>query len=426
MTEGLILPVPEVLSAVYLVPTTLPSREARERTKVALATRVPGPVGTAARKMLEVGAVKVANQPSSVVPPLPAWLQRHLGVQSALVEAVNQAERFAIFSAAWPPGWPPVHESVARACAGALAADIDAPLVDTFVPKVITSRYALATLPDADSQLRLADWILVLQSPEGLGLWMTTKGLGRFGLPELQVRNVPPQLAAAWTSVLTGLASRLLDQWLDALRGRQESAFAEFAAEFEVSEADVADAYRVSPKDGGSAVVRLTFDPSSADSADSFLTVQPPDKYSASAGEYLTEICTALFGDSPQDVRYLPSGSSMDQAIRATRESLPQARERFLMGKLPAGARLMVKHKIAIADGSEYPWAFVSSWKHPGKVLAHSASDAVRDPHTRAGRPAVIDADSIIDWAIWVDGQGIIEGGLTNTVALAEGRADIP
>lgn len=425
MAKGLILPVPDVLSAVYLVPAALPSREARVRTTAALATRVTGPVGTAARRMLEVGAIKVASQPASVVPPLPTGLQRHLGVRAELAKAVDQAERFVMLSASWPPGWPPVHESVARACAGALAAEINAPLVDAFVPKVITSRYALATLPDADSQLRLADWVLVLQSPGELGLWMTTKGLGRFGLPELQVRNVPPQLGASWTSVLTGLASRLLDMWLDALRERRGSAFAEMAAVFEVSEADVASARQESPTGDGTAVVRLTLDPSSAEGADSFLTVQPPDDYPASAGEYLTEVCTALFGDRSQDVRYLASSDSMQLAVQSALKSLPQARERFLKEELPAGARLMVKHKIATAEGMEYPWAYVNSWKDPGTVLGHSASDTMRDRRVRAGRPAVIDADSIVDWAIWTDERGFIEGGLTNTVALAEGQADM-
>lgn len=86
----------------------------------------------------------------------------------------------------------------------------------------------------------------------------------------------------------------------------------------------------------------------------------------------------------------------------------------------------MIKHKIPRTGGSEYPWAYVNSWKDPGKVLGHSTGDAVRERHIRAGRPAVVDADSIVDWAIWVDGEGIIEGGLTNTVALADGRADMP
>lgn len=426
MAEGLILAVPEVLSALYLVPTTLSAQKAEERAKAALAARVMGPVGTAARKMLGVGAVKVASRPSSVMPPLPTWLQQHLGVAPEMIQAVTQAERFAVFGASWPPGWPPVHESVARASAAALAADIDTPLVDTFVPKVITSRQAISTLPDADSQLRLADWVLVLQSTENPGLWMTTKGLGRFGLPELQARNVPPQMGGPWTAVLSGLASRVLDLWLDALRERKEPAFAEIPAAIEVAESDVASAYGTAAKGRGHTTIRLVIDPSSAAPADSFLTVQPPDDYHASAGEYLVSVCTELFGKPGQGVRYLTLTAAMEQAMRRARETLPTIRARFLEGQLPLGARLMVKHKIRTTAGNEYPWAYVNSWKNPDKVLGNSASDAELDPGVRAGRPVVVDADTIIDWAIWIDGRGVIEGGQTNAVALEQGLAEMP
>jgi len=100
---------------------------------------------------------------------------------------------------------------------------------------------------------------------------MTTKGLGRFGLPELQVHNVPPQLGGPWTYALGGLATRLLDLWLDALRRRDGAAFAEVPAEVEVGEADVASAYDTAGRGGGHAAVRLTFDPAPGDHKDSFL-----------------------------------------------------------------------------------------------------------------------------------------------------------
>jgi hypothetical protein len=76
-----------------------------------------------------------------------------------------------------------MHESVARACAAALAAEMNVPIVDSFIPKVLAAEPAIAALPSADYKVRLADWVLVFQSAESLGLWMTTKGLGRFGQP---------------------------------------------------------------------------------------------------------------------------------------------------------------------------------------------------------------------------------------------------
>ena len=426
VTESLVLPVQEILSAVYLVPATLPDQVVKERVKSALSAHVPDPVGLVARKMLDVGAVRVAVQPSSALPPLPVALQKHLGVTRELLQAVTNASQFVVTSASWPPGWPPIHESVARACAAALAAEMNVPVVDSFIPKVLAAEPAIAALPGADYKVRLADWVLVFQSAGSAGLWMTTKGLGRFGLPELQVHGVPPQLGGPWTYVLGGLASRLLDLWLDALRQRDGAAFAEVPAEVEVSESDVASAYDTAAREGGHTAVRLTFDPAPGDQEDSFLTVQPPDDYRGSAGEYMSGVCAALFGGPDPDVRYLARTETMDQAMRAAKERLPAARQRFLAGDLPPHARLMVKYEITAAGGSEYPWAYVTSWKSPEKILGSSSGNALRDPGIRAGRPVVIDAATIIDWAVWLDGQGIIEGGWTNTVALSEGRAGQP
>ena len=419
-------PSPGDLVAVYLVPATLPDQAVKERVKSALSAHVPDPVGLVARKMLDVGAVMVVVQPSSGLPPVPVALQKHLGVPQELLQAVTSASEFVVTSASWPPGWPPIHESVARACAAALAAEMNVPIVDSFIPKVLAAEPAIAALPGADYKVRLADWILVFQSAGSAGLWMTTKGLGRFGLPELQVHNVPPQLGGPWTYVLGGLASRLLDLWLDALRERDGAAFAQVPAEVEVSEADVASAYDTAARGGGHAAVRLTFDPAPDDHNDSFLTVQPPDHYRGSAGEYMSDVCAALFGGPERDVRYLARTGAMDQAMRAANESLPAARERFLAGDLPPQARLMVKYEIPAAPGNEYPWAYVTSWKSPEKVLGSSAGDALRDQVIRAGRPVVIDAAVIVDWAVWIDGQGIIEGGWTNTVVLSEGQAEQP
>jgi hypothetical protein len=82
----------------------------------------------------------------------------------------------------------------------------------------------------------------------------------------------------------------------------------------------------------------------------------------------------------------------------------------------------MVKHRISAPGQVEYPWAYVTSWTDPDKVLGNSAADATLDPGIRAGRPIVVDAGAVIDWAIWIDGQGIVEGGRTNMIA-REGQA---
>jgi hypothetical protein len=418
VAENLILPVPELMSAVYLVPLALSAQAAKDRATAGLSARVPSPVGVAARMMLDAGAVTVHAMSSSSLPPVPGPLQEYLGVAGELIRTVAEASDFVVIRASCPPGWPPMHEWAGRACATVLASQAGVPLVDTGTPKVLAADAALQTLPGTeDARFRLADWMLVFQSAGIGGLRMTTKGLGRFGLPELQVRNVPPQLGQAWTRVLTGLASSLLGTWLNALRDRPEPAFAQLPAVLEVGEADIARAYDAPVTEGPAVPVRLTFDPSPQDSADSFLSVQPPDDYPASAGEFLAGVCAALFGQHELEIRYLAPTDEMARAMRAARNGLPAVRARFLAGDLPPRAQLMVKHEISVPGQAEYPWAYVTSWADPDRVLGNSAGDATLDPGIRAGRPIVVAAETIIDWAIWVDGKGIVEGGQTNVIA---------
>jgi len=307
------------MSALYLVPLSVSAQAAKDRATAGLSARIDSPVGVAARMMLDAGAVTVHAVSSSSLPPVPGPLQQYLGVAQELVRAVAEASEFVVVRASCPPGWPPMHEWAGRACAAALADQAGVPLVDTCTPKILAADAALRTLPGTeDAGFRLADWMLVFSSAGIGGLRMTTKGLGRFGLPELQVRNVPPQLGQAWTRVLTGLASSLLGIWLNALRDRAESAFAQLPAVLEVREADIARAHDAPVTEGPAVAVRLTFDPSPQDSADSFLSVQPPDDYPASAGEFLASVCAAMFGLREPEIRYQPSISTKNTSLNGS------------------------------------------------------------------------------------------------------------
>ena len=76
MAESLILPVPELMSAVYLVPLALSAQAARDRATVGLSALMASPVGIAARMMLDAGAVTVHAMSSSSLPPVPARCRR--------------------------------------------------------------------------------------------------------------------------------------------------------------------------------------------------------------------------------------------------------------------------------------------------------------------------------------------------------------
>jgi len=155
----------------------------------------------------------------------------------------------------------------------------------------------LPALLDGKVPARLADRVLVLESPCTHGLWCTTKGLAAFGLPELQTLDVPLPIGAAWARALTGIALRVIERWIEATRD-ERVAFVEFPAMIEFTARDVARAYGARDRGGPSATVQLRLDPAPDLTNDSFLTVGPPDEASGSVGEYLTRVCAELFGPS--------------------------------------------------------------------------------------------------------------------------------
>jgi hypothetical protein len=83
---------------------------------------------------------------------------------------------------------------------------------------------------------------------------------------------------------------------------------------------------------------------------------------------------------------------------------------------MPAGASLIVKHRLAADHRSEFVWSVVTGWADPDTVQAMAMNDAELDATVRIGRPLRIAAAAIVDWGFWRDGEGVIEGGWTNRV----------
>ena len=94
--------------------------------------------------------------------------------------------------------------ATARGIAGALPGGV---IVDPEFPRLLPLEQMNEDLP-SDGAIRVPDHILIPYSSDartGL-LWITTKGMARFGLPEIEVRGAPPNLAASMMPVMNGLA----------------------------------------------------------------------------------------------------------------------------------------------------------------------------------------------------------------------------
>jgi hypothetical protein len=54
----------------------------------------------------------------------------------------------------------------------------------------------------------MCDWVSIAVTETRQGVILETAGMSRYGLPEIEVTNVPPGLARQWCAVLTGVAFR--------------------------------------------------------------------------------------------------------------------------------------------------------------------------------------------------------------------------
>lgn len=263
-----------------------------ELARAEVASRVDAPLRDLALGMLDSPLLTLDLRAAAEFPPLPTDLMETYGATPEELRAISEATHLVAVRTAYQPGWPPAHEWAARAVAGALGAALDAPVVDVFTPQVLAQERLRRSLPDEHGYIRLIDWMLLPHTEGPDGCWFTTRGLARFGLPELQTDNVPAPLVEPWGRVLNGLARRLLDLWQAELRDGEGGVFVELPEIVAFGLADVAAA------DGGTEglrreiSVRLRLDTVAED--ESYLTVLPPDGDPDDAA--FAALCTGLFG----------------------------------------------------------------------------------------------------------------------------------
>jgi len=285
MTEDLVLPVPDTLPAMYLVPVSMPEPLAQRIAIAAVAAQVAEPLRSLTIRLLGMSAVMVAPRTAADLASLLALHPPADDVPAEHARAAHQAGEFIAFAALLPPRPGPVHEWATRAAAAAFAAEVGAPIVDGYLRRVCTADSALASLPgapeltDVRGGFRLSDWVIVRQD----GNLLLTHGLGRFGLPELKVSDVPPELKPHWILALHGLGHRLLELLRCELRRGGETAFFLVPAQLRISRTDVGNAYGLDLHGDEGLPVQLSLDPALSDAQDSYLTLDAPDDAPAAA-----------------------------------------------------------------------------------------------------------------------------------------------
>jgi hypothetical protein len=414
--ELLDVPVPEMLAASYLVPlpAAMTAAEARRHVVEAVDTRLGDPframmLDSIRQESLVIEVAGAADLPQ----PLPDQLAPGASV-------------FVVVSAAGPSSLMAVHEWKARGPAAALAASIDAPLIDAISLETLDAQEALASLPtvrlsgppgsdgDLTFGFSLGGWLRFPAFTEHGRYWVVTEGMWRFGLPEFAMGGGERDLCEELQNVLLALAFKIFSgvadhaqSTLEAQGPVQPSRSVPVPAELTIGRADLDRARGVPNRGGTFTTIALRL--GSPEPGRPCLTVCPPADWDMGLDDFIENVCHALFAFEKPPWHYLPHLG----ALVTARESVPAVRGRFNHGELPSGARLLVRHRTSRED--EFRWAQVESWAEEDAAIILDAGRELRPPVT-PGTAMSLPADLIVDWAVWVDGEGVIEGARTEGI----------
>jgi hypothetical protein len=426
--KELVVPVPETVSATYLVPVSAPmsTLEARQQASKAVEARLTGPLRTLTAGWLAKGVVRVGVEAAG--PPPPGLLDKPLFGTPEQRVFLARARAFVRFSATQRASLIAMQEWKARGPAAALAVGLGAPVLDPQTLQVLTAEDALAALPDTaptipasssdDVTIGLAfkPWMRVHNIDyRGMSAVMTD-GMRRFGLPELRMGPASPDLREELTTLLNGVAFRI---WSDLLARAQDTPnaaglvdlprFLRVPTEMDIHRRDLDRANGVPNRGGTYAIIGLRFDPAQGEDRGNWLTVCPPASWDMSWEDFIADTCHAMFGFEKPRWHYIPELGALLDALGKAAQTLPEARSRFLHGDLPPGGQLMVRYD---ASDGELRWARVESWQDAGHAVIHDTGRELT-PGVQPGPPVTIETRQIADWGIWVDGRGVVEGADT-------------
>jgi uncharacterized protein YegJ (DUF2314 family) len=407
---------PELVPATYIVPVeTLPT-DPKSAVAEAIKRHVTGFVSELTLDLLKSEQMLIVDSgEKEKFPALPPEILAAMGASEDQLSALTKSKYVIVVRSLNTIGWPPYHEFGGRAAAAAIAIELNSNVVDVVQPAILSADHALSSLPNETGNIHFPDWFRVVMSSEKGGLWITTKGLCRFGLPDLQALEVPPQLDNAMTSVMTGIGWNISQRFIAHASKNRTATHFDLPAVLDISEADIAEAYGSESSESESVKIQLRFD--AMDDDYGFLTLVKPSDEKESFGEYMVKICGSLCGATRRRVFYTQASDEMEAAMAKARAEIPDIRSRFLAGEFQLGAQLIVKFEVSDGENTEFLWAFVTDWTSMKDPTASCGNDSRFDPELRTGKTVTLDIDKIVDWAL-LHNDEMIEGGYTNKVLL--------
>ncbi len=424
--ESLRLPLPatvDILFGVYFRAEDPPPAPETlfEAVRARIAQDVDDPLRAVLLAYLEQGPFTLSVEPRDAYPMPSAEDLRTMSDREA-VARYGRADHVVVIHA--PDTLLPPRAGLwcGLAAARTLAARLDGVVFDPALFQLAPLDENELDLPP-DGRIVALEHILIPYSTDERGAgWITTAGLDRFGLPNLEIRDVPPSLFGRLGYVLNAVAQRLVETMMAAADGPVPEVA--FERELRLTLDDIARSQgeeAAQPEEGvrGWTLVGLEHTGKGRRGLEPFISLVPPGLARRDQGEWLYSILNDLLGpEAPENCDYVSSDNElMEEAHHRAVAALPDVKRRFQAG-LETGAQLYIKHGFPADDHHEYMWIAVSAWRG-SRIQGRLANDPFERLDLRAGQVVEIVEKEVYDWMIEGPGE-TVEGNATGRVAREE------
>lgn len=382
------------------------------------------PLQEAVAKLQESGLISVRIESAESLPAPPLDVLRYTGLGELEERVISAATQVVLVSCGDPNTAPRIGLWSTLALALAIAEELNGVVFDPEAMRIVKRDSGIAWFGPTGA-IAASQHIIVPFSVGRSGLgWMTTRGLGKFGLPDLELRDVPPNLDKL-TILMNAIGQFLIETALDrTLETKGRAAEITVPGEITVDGTLVARAHARADESQATATppvtVGLRFDPAGASPPPAMVQIVPPRGSISEPSVWLNAILERLVGSSRLSRRVRTGDDAMMEAHERATAELPYAKQRFEAGLQP-GEVLYVKRGFETSSGSrEFLWLAVTRWTadHVVGQLANQPDDV---PGLRLGQTVTVAEAEIFDWMIQMPDDRS-EGGYTSAVALQQGE----
>jgi len=277
------------------------------------------------------------------------------------------------------------------AAARAAAETYDGVVVDPSCTRLVPSAEGWPVPSDGRILVKKHVRIWYSQSETGL-CWMTTTGMPKFGVPNLEMNDIPPNLVRPAMHLVNAVSWRLMA--MSATSATAQLNASELELTLDDLEAAYGEPHQALPNASGRITIDLEY-PGGQDVGAKFVRLRAPE--GAHQPTWFASGLSEWLGSADESSH--TSQEHLASAREHAQSELAALRARFVSG-LPPGQVLFVKAPFRIDEShNEYMWIVVTRWDNGG-LHGLLANDPTHVKGLRDGDAVSLSDSEVWDWEL--------------------------